>query len=248
MIHVQSPLDLFMLPPGSPQESITVGISGRAGVGKDTFATMLQQRLEAKGISTEVMGFADPIRTIAAIMGFSLQRELKEVVVGRTFDDLGGSLFDAIEETLGKLLDEDTRAHLYSVAYEYIDTNLVTDNADGTKTITASPRTFMQVLGTEIGQSVDQLLWCKVLFQRAARSICKVVLIPDLRFLHEVPYVDITIFVDRDVPAVAGHVSESYFDPLKAKANVLVDNNHSRDALLISANAVAGMLEKLNAA
>lgn len=227
MTNVMQPLDLFMKPKGSPRTSVTVGVSGRAGSGKDTFCTMLQRKLEAAGHSAEIMGFADPIRMIAAKMGFSLQRELKEVVVTKSYADLSATLFDAIEDTLGSLLDDNTRAHLYATAFDYIQEHLVVAEADDFTEIECSPRTFMQVFGTEIGQAVDKLIWCKVLFSRAARSICDYVLVPDLRFPHEMPYVDHVVFIDRDVPAVAGHVSESHFDAIRDNLDTVLVNNNS---------------------
>lgn len=248
MTNVMQPLDLFMKPKGSPRTSITIAVSGRAGAGKDTFCAMLQRKLEAAGYSAEIMGFADPIRLIAAKMGFSLQRELKEVVVTKSYADLSATLFDAIEDTLGSLLDDNTRAHLYATAFDYIQEHLVVAEADDFTEIECSPRTFMQVFGTEIGQTVDKLIWCKVLFSRAERSICAYVLVPDLRFPHELPYVDNVVFIDRDVPAVAGHVSESHFDAIYNDPDTtVIDNDGSLQELGRSADAYVSILENTDA-
>jgi hypothetical protein len=59
-----------------------IGLTGRAGAGKDTVATMLSVACCARSLSTMQMAFADPIRWMLASIGVPEQymsdRELKE--------------------------------------------------------------------------------------------------------------------------------------------------------------------------
>lgn len=59
-----------------------IGLTGRAGAGKDTVATMLSACLCARSLTTQQMAFADPLRYMLLACGvpeqYMLERELKE--------------------------------------------------------------------------------------------------------------------------------------------------------------------------
>lgn len=77
-----------------------VGLTGKAGSGKDTAADSLCEALQARGKRTKTMAFADPIRAALAAMGvptsYIYQRHLKEVEIPGW-----GASYRKLSQTLG---------------------------------------------------------------------------------------------------------------------------------------------------
>lgn len=63
-----------------------IGLTGLAGVGKDTFARAMQRRFVTLGCEARLVGFADFIRKISAAIGLNPYDREKE----------GGALLDPV--------------------------------------------------------------------------------------------------------------------------------------------------------
>lgn len=98
-----------------------------------------------------------------------------------------------------------------------------------------TPRRALQTLGTEWGRSLDEDVWVRHLVRRAmARSSCKVVICPDVRFHNEAEVIrlagGIVVKVVRGEKAkvkggVEGHASEVEQDSIVATCVVVNDGS-----------------------
>lgn len=193
-----------------------IGITGLAGVGKDTFARAMQRRFTAIGKNARLAGFADSIRDISLSVGLNPykreEKETRKLLVWSVFID---ALFDAIEDTLGTLMDDNDRALLWTYTVEAIEPRMFDDA--GTSYISISPREFMQILGTEGGQRVRKTLWVDVAMRawKDATEAGRAVIVTDFRFAHEAASLDYCICINRPgTERVNGHVSEDMADTL----------------------------------
>lgn len=209
-----------------------IGITGPAGAGKDTLAFMMDSLsgLLPDFWTVQLDSFAKPIHGIAHVLGYAdNDRARKEVPVKKYI-----TKHDFIEA-------------LYAVLPFSVDTltcQKLTDRAAdvfGFPEVNMSPRQFMQLLGTEVGQYVSKTFWVDLLYSRDHTA--DYTLITDVRFPHETDKLDALIYVERGVQAVAKHVSESHYKKLHESADLLVSNNGSKMDLLHAANTV---LEKLD--
>jgi hypothetical protein len=77
-----------------------VGLTGKAGAGKDTAAAMLCEALQARGKRTKTMAFAEPIRAALMAMGvpssYIYERRLKETEIPGW-----GASYRKLAQTLG---------------------------------------------------------------------------------------------------------------------------------------------------
>ncbi|AKM29413.1 hypothetical protein AB870_03575 [Pandoraea faecigallinarum] len=190
-----------------------IGLTGLAGVGKDTFARALQRSYLNAGTTARIGGFADFIRHIATGCGFDVHdRAKKEKRVLFNWSVLSDRLFNAIESYLqGRLTDND-RALLWTYTIEALEPRMFDDA--GRSAISISPREFMQILGTEGGQRVRKTLWVELAVDQW-RSLPGIVIVTDFRFEHEAAVLDRCICVTRkDVVRVNEHVSENLAEQL----------------------------------
>ncbi|CDK30096.1 hypothetical protein AMP1_24 [Burkholderia phage AMP1] len=180
-----------------------IGLTGLAGAGKDTAAQAMQREITGAGTECRIGSFADPIRQISKLIGLEpYDRALKEKRRCMSVDDFCDSFQHAIDKVLGHRLSDEDRAALYCYTVEALDKFKYDD------VIELSPREFMQVFGTEGGQSVSQSLWVD-LATSLWHALPGVVLVPDTRFAHELMVLDDLILVVRPgtIPP-NGHVSE----------------------------------------
>lgn len=196
-----------------------IGITGLAGAGKDTFALKLQLALIANGKEARLDSYADPIRRISQHMGLEpYDRERKERKVVMTADEFRDGLFEAIEKVLVNRLDGVDRASLYAFTVEACEkfefgSRRSTFDLTGLH-MNISPREFMQILGTEGGQSVRKTLWVDMA-ESLWRALPGYVITTDVRFTTEAKGVDQLFVVTRPgVKRVNNHVSEELADKL----------------------------------
>ncbi|MCD9228607.1 hypothetical protein ACPPTR_08900 [Ralstonia pseudosolanacearum] len=190
-----------------------IGLTGLAGVGKDTLARAMQRRFVTLGCKARLVGFADTIRDISLSVGLNpYKRESKEarrLMVWSVFID---ALFDAIEDILGNRMEDNDRALLWTYTVEALEPRMFDDA--GTTYISISPREFMQVLGTEGGQRVRKTLWVDIALAEW-RSSPGAVIVTDFRFAHEVQALDYGICINRPGHTrVNNHPSEDMADML----------------------------------
>ncbi|AQT27787.1 adenylyl-sulfate kinase [Ralstonia phage RS-PI-1] len=181
-----------------------IGLTGLAGAGKDTAARAMQLEITSMGTECRIGSFADPIRQISQLIGLEpYDRERKEKRICMNADDFCDSLQHAIDKVLGHRLSDEDQAALYSYTVEALEERFMYESV-----IELSPREFMQVFGTEGGQSVRKTLWVE-LASSLWNSLPGVVLVPDTRFAHELGVLDDLILVIRPgtIPP-NGHVSE----------------------------------------
>ncbi|MHA6903317.1 hypothetical protein ACJBUE_20880 (plasmid) [Ralstonia syzygii subsp. celebesensis] len=230
-----------------------IGLTGLAGVGKDTFARAMQRRFITLGRKARLGGFADTIREISLQVRLNpYKRETKEVrrlMVWSVFID---ALFDAIENTLGNLVDDNDRAMLWTYTVEALEPRMFDDA--GTSYISISPREFMQILGTEGGQRVRKTLWVDIALAEW-RAAPGAVIVTDFRFAHEAKVLDYAICINRpDVRRVNGHASEDMADMLTRRivpdylnkvAVSFVQNTGTQEELETQAAQCANTLERV---
>lgn len=172
-----------------------IGICGLAGDGKDTLAAMLLEEFKKLGVYFEIDRYA------------ALLKEGARQVFGEDFDnrDVKEELVFVTPELLDKMVD----------ATDYIQLKLGLDPFQFTVWNHAcikyldsltwiSPRLFQQIVGTEVGRSVDPNIWVDYIKRKKGNFI-----IPDVRFGNE--EVDYTILIVRNpVPKGKIHPSEAY--------------------------------------
>ncbi len=188
---------------------IIVGIAGHAGAGKDTFALALQRALVAAGIAPVIDSFAAPIREIAAYCGFRMDREAKERDVVRLYDSLTDQFYEALKKYLGPYMAQDKLAELHAFMLDELEARADVDE----NLISISPRTFMQLLGTEAGRRTDPQLWVDLL---VAKHDDGVVILPDVRFDNELSAVTVLVNVMRPGLTPTAHPSEAFAASLAA--------------------------------
>lgn len=172
-----------------------IGICGLAGDGKDTLAAMLLEEFKKLGVYFEIDRYA------------ALLKEGTRQVFGEDFDnrDVKEELVFVTPELLDKMID----------ATDYLQLKLGLNpekfdvwNAACIKHIDSltwvSPRLFQQLLGTEVGRSVDPDIWVNYIKNKSCNLI-----IPDVRFGNE--QLDYNILIIRNpVPTGKVHSSEAY--------------------------------------
>lgn len=188
-----------------------IGLTGLAGAGKDTAARAMQLEITGLGTECRIGSFADPIRQISQLIGLEpYDRTRKEKRVVMFLDDFCDSFQHAIDKVLGHRLSDEDRAALYTYTVEALEKFQYWDvfNGQDRQYIECSPREFMQVFGTEGGQSLRKTLWVD-LASSLWNSLPGVVLVPDTRFAHELAVLDDLVLVVRPgTMPVNGHVSE----------------------------------------
>lgn len=189
--------------------SYTIGIVGQAGAGKDTLACAMREMFQRYG-EARVVSFAAPIRSIAAAIGLDpYDRATKEEQKVFEWDCFVHSFRMGVETTLVKLGVYERQA-LYDSTVAALTPFVVQTNDRVARThLSISPREFMQVLGTEGGQSVRKTIWVDLL--KPALKTRRYNVIPDVRFRHELPVLDCLVALHRaDLPAVSEHSSEDF--------------------------------------
>ncbi|AUZ06339.2 hypothetical protein ADP71_31610 [Vitreoscilla sp. C1] len=176
-----------------------IGIIGVAGSGKDTVASIIQQRFNQMGVQAEVCRFAEPIKAIAReVFGPEFDnRDVKEELVPFTHDMkflAEGVLWDA-----GARLLQHLKCHWRTKFETLLNRLLVKDEI--------SPRIFQQYVGTDLFRAIDSNVWVNATEIQASKF--EVALLPDVRFVDEAAVCDVLIVVNRPgVVAVAEHPSE----------------------------------------
>jgi len=184
-----------------------IGFTGLAGAGKDTAARAMLGALHQHDRPAIIDSFAASIREISRLCCLDpYDRRYKEAKHTFTMEGFCDALQYGIDAVLGGKLPAGDRAALYSHTVDAL-APFMWEGWGGTD-ISLSPREFMQVLGTEGGQRVRQTLWVE-LAERRWRNYAGVVLVPDVRFSHELALLDRLILVTRPgVEPVNGHPSE----------------------------------------
>ncbi len=230
-----------------------IGLTGLAGVGKDTFARAMQRRFTSLGHKARLAGFADPIRNISLSVGLNPykreEKETRRLLVWSVFID---TLFDAIEDIIGKRMSDNDRALLWTYTVEAVEPRMFDDA--GTSYISISPREFMQILGTEGGQRVRKTLWVDIAVADW-RSAPGAVLVTDFRFAHEAQSLDYCVCINRPgTERVNGHVSEDMADTLTRRivpdylskvAVSFVQNTGTQEELEVQAAQFSNVLAKV---
>jgi len=184
-----------------------IGLIGLAAAGKDTAASAMLDEFRRQGQSAHIRGFADPIREISKFARLEpYVRELKETPRTFTLDSFCDWFQHGIDAMLGDYLSEHERAELYAFTMEALQKYVWSDwDCD---CITLSPREFMQALGTEGGQRVRQSLWVEIASRRW-QDLPGTVLVPDVRFEHELDVLDKAVLVLRPgLKNIPDHPSE----------------------------------------
>lgn len=207
-----------------------IGIAGRAGVGKDTVASLLRDRLVEQAQRVSIDTFAHPIREISRKVGLDpYNRDTKEVGVPRIYAHFELTLIDAIKEVLGDTVSEDDQCELYCHFVTHLRNAMYLVTARQDKLI-ISPRRFCQLLGTEGGRAVRKTFWVDQLKARAELH-GGTVIVPDVRFINEVTICDHLIYVDREVDAVSDHASERDIESIGKGADYTVFNHRDLEHL-----------------
>lgn len=228
--------------------TIRIGLVGHAGVGKDTFASMLESALTIPGddlsgrepeFLAERRGFADPIRETAVRLGFLIDREHKEVPVNWSSSFLDVQLLElkraySQNEELAQVFPE-----LKGALYSLLDHKKL------------SPRTFMQTLGEEFRKASPDF-WIRVLANRPVD--CAVQIITDVRHSNEADICDSLILLTRAGNApVSDHISEQFARDVQCdghpKLSYVVRNDQGLPELLGAAlYAAVGLFNNQGAA
>lgn len=172
-----------------------VGLAGLAGAGKDTFAVMLQEELSKLGHSFVIDRYA------------GLLKEAARQVFGETFDDrdVKEELVFVTPDLLDRMVDSCDYLQLVlnlrgDVGLHWWD--LFDIHLGGLTWI--SPRLFQQLVGTELGRSIDENIWVNYLKNKSGNLI-----VPDVRFENEL--LDLNILIKRWLPHIKPeHPSEHF--------------------------------------
>lgn len=181
-----------------------IGLIGLAGSGKDTVAVILQEALREIGQEFEIDRYAD------------LLKEAARQVFGENFDDRNVKEVDKFVDLYlaDKIID--------ATDYVYLKLNRPDIDLDEWNELCQkhidsctwmSPRKFQQLLGTEVGRSIDENIWVNYLKNQDRNLI-----IPDVRFGNE--DVDFNILITRHpVPKGKLHASEVFAAELQLSDN-----------------------------
>lgn len=208
-----------------------IGIAGLLGSGKDTFAVMLQEELSKLGHSFVIDRYA------------GLLKEAARQVFGETFDDrdVKEELVFVTPDLLDRMVDSCDYLQLVlnlrgDVGLHWWD--LFDIHLGGLTWI--SPRLFQQLVGTELGRSIDENIWVNYLKNKSGNLI-----IPDVRFGNE--GCDYNILVKRhNPPTKPTHPSEHYaynllndVELVSKDIDFAVFNTTTKDDLQVQAKACA---------
>lgn len=176
--------------------TLTVGILGLAGAGKDTFASMLQEELSKLGQDFKIDRYARPIKGLTSrIFGLTLDeiehRVTKELPTRISLGLLLKECYICLEELLKFNPRELQLAE--ELMYKYF--------AGCTE---LSPRQFQQHFGTDVVRAVRPNAWVDILQERDENLI-----VPDVRFENEL--CDINFLIMREDYAYEPTHSSEYF-------------------------------------
>lgn len=199
-----------------------IGISGRSGAGKDTLAQALSLvARQSYHKAVPIMGLADPLRQIAAALGYPVfdrrKKELTHIIGLERFEDL---LFDASESIIGDVREE-LKAETFGRLLEQAQAEALNGQ------VVWSPRQFCQNLGSA-GSATNLHLWVGILMHRAKEF--DTVIVPDVRFPFEREICDPLVYVNAvgaTLPARTTHESDRYYEELAESADFQFTNDHS---------------------
>lgn len=187
-----------------------LGVCGRIGSGKDTFAEILVHHFGYKHIA-----FSDPLYTELRILNPWIQIDRKMLAL-------------MTEEERGELY---RHAHALLIRYK---TLLHLFGLDRTKRISSEVRRYFQLLGTECGRDVHgQDCWLKVAERTMSDDPGRYV-ITGLRFDNEMTFTkkkngQIWLIKSiREIPPDPNHVSESIKD-YTPYADVIIRNDGTKE-------------------
>lgn len=191
-----------------------IGLVGKAGVGKDTAAKMLSER-----VGLPVIPFAKPLHDAAIhIWGKDClnrdQKEQEQIFGFHAFEWFYTHHIKFVSENV--TITESNLAKLNEIR------NVFSEGGQIMQTI--SPRRFMQIYGTEFWRNVDEHFFVNLLRDKSC-------IIPDVRFENEAAICDYVIVINRDVPDVANHASEQFARKFTNMAEgvyeniIVIDNN-----------------------
>lgn len=173
-----------------------IGIAGLAGVGKNTTADFVAERL-----GLPCVAFAEPIHEAAKyVFGtLCLERAIKELSL--PFGSEGFAHTQKIAQSIMNECGVGSSDEELQIALKVAFTNRET----GQIYEELSPRKFMQLFGTEFGRNIDEKIWV-----RAVEVKYKDCVISDVRFTNELGICNVIILVERDSGGIEGnHISEN---------------------------------------
>ena len=191
-------------------EILYVGISGKKGHGKDTFANKLIIDLYNKGINAQLYHYADPIKDLVVSV-FGLDPDV---------------VYNLTPEA-AKLRDEPTYLRRLDFPTCFRD--------DYYKHLTT--REILQIMGTEIGRQNCPTIWSHAPFRKQWPEDTNVVIIPDVRFIDEVESIkenDGLVFriIRPSVENKDSHISETALDSYPIhKFSAVLYNDGSKEKL-----------------
>lgn len=177
-----------------------IGFCGPMGSGKDLAAKILQQYIPA-----QIRPFAGPLKKVCSeLSGLPLHYFYENK--GRKVSDVifGPASFKAITSAFGVPAKQDV--------YDRIGL-----------TVFSTPRKMLQIVGTNILRAID--VDCHInLWKNWGTGGCYV---PDVRFENEYHVLDYLVYVERNSATqfIGTHESESNYEFLKSKADLILDNN-----------------------
>ena len=224
-----------------PNNKCIIGIAGKAGVGKDTVASMIDYMFRKRGKSTyqewinldikkahnteKVIHFADNLKTCCAII-YNIDRKL--------FDDRKhkDELYYSIRER--KFIDEDTKNRQF---YNEVTIRELTDkekslNNTGIRDC-IKLRTILQYFGTNVcREHLGYDIWVNSCINRAHHiaDCSNWCIISDIRFFNEADAISRSslygglIEIKRDVPNQGSHSSED----MNFKCPIVIENDGTK--------------------
>lgn len=176
---------------------ILLGLTGDAGVGKDTVAQLLKKAGEPSYTQVGIFSFGDALYGLASkLSGIPVEqmqnREYKEVKVHMCFteqtlidasdywDEIGIGVYGDFTYCISEWVHND----LYP---KFGEPNIL---PDAIYSFYMSPRELLQFTGTELGRNrVNEDLWLNLVDDKVQLSEYDVAIITDVRFDNEVNYV-----------------------------------------------------------
>lgn len=230
---------------------LPIGISGKAGSGKDTVANILQAfhylemndmwgteeltehnlpsiikaiNINPKLYMFKVIKFADPLKQIVAIMLGVTVEQLEE----REFKEsqLGEEWWKYCNVSN---TNDSTILDITMIAYNEKSKEVYHKN---TPLLKLTPRNILQLMGTEVVRNIHPNAWVNIAMKKVSISD-KIVLIPDMRFRNEMKAIEarngITIRVNRKVET-GNHASETELD--NESFNFIIENDGTMKELI----------------